>query len=869
MTVETPATADQQAPPRLARFLGPRYWLTWLFVGWLRVTAALPWQAAVTLHRWIGRAAWHVLPGRRGVVIRNLELCFPELDAGGRLALARRCFENVPVSVAEIAIAWFGRRLPPVRVEGRERLEAALAKGKGVILFSGHFTTLELTAKFVKPLTPTFAFMFRTRSNPLLDAIQARGRQGTAHLSFDNADSRAMLRALRHNAVVWYAPDQAYTNAGAELLPFFGEPAMTNTATTRLARMSGAVVLPFQFRRLDDGSGYLVSFEPPVADVPSDDATADTLRLTGILESFIRACPEQYLWTHRRFRGRGSSLPDVYSPRSESRIAQRSTWRDLLAAPLLIAAVSLFIVATDNDSFWQSAWRATHDDEHRVAILTTLFALVFFTLTTVLSFAFGTKLLRAASSLLLLVAASCGFFMTQYGVVIDQSMIRNAVETTVLEATPLLGPAYFWHVFLYGVLPAVVVLFAPLGRPHWRTGVGMRFGTAALGVALLATTIYGNYAAAAFFGRENDGLRLQMNPIYPLYAAATFGMSSDDEVLARREPLDVRPAAHAPAAGKPALVVVVMGETARADRFSFNGYERDTNRYTRPHDVINFPRVVACGTSTAESVPCIFSGLGLAQFSHRAAMARETIVGAMQRLGISTFWRDNSTGCKEVCAEQQFEQRANWSDAKLCDSTGCFDELLLTDFDTLLSDRSRDHLIVLHQRGSHGPAYNTDVPQWAKEYFPECDLPNLRNCDRAAINNSYDNTILYTDYFLSRVIDELDKRSGDFDVAMLYVSDHGESLGENGLYLHGFPYAMAPREQIEVPMLLWASPEFYAARAQADPQCLRRSAQHATSHDAIFHTLLPIFRLESPLYDEELDLLAPCRENRLSAVTTH
>jgi lipid A ethanolaminephosphotransferase len=247
-------------------------------------------------------------------------------------------------------------------------------------------------------------------------------------------------------------------------------------------------------------------------------------------------------------------------------------------------------------------------------------------------------------------------------------------------------------------------------------------------------------------------------------------------------------------------------------------------------------------------------------------MASESIVGAMQRLGISTYWRDNSTGCKSVCDEQHFEQRANWKHPALCDATGCFDELLLEDFDALLADRTRDHLIVLHQRGSHGPAYNTDAPQWAKEFFPECDLPNLRNCDRAAINNSYDNTILYTDYFVSRVIDELALRSAEFDTAVLYVSDHGESLGENGLYLHGFPYSMAPREQIAVPMLFWASPGFYSERAHVDPQCLRRSAENDTSHDAIFHTLLPIFGLESPLYDERLDLMAACRGHKVTAV---
>jgi lipid A ethanolaminephosphotransferase len=549
--------------------------------------------------------------------------------------------------------------------------------------------------------------------------------------------------------------------------------------------------------------------------------------------------------------------PSTHIERPLESTTTGSRLRDFLAAPLLISAVALFIAAADNDSLWHAAWRATQNDDHRLAILSTLFALVVVTLTTVLSFALGTKLLRFVAGLLLIVAASCGFFMAEYGVLIDQSMIRNAVETTALEATPLLSAAYFGHVVLYGVLPAIVVFAVPLARLRWRTELLVRLGTAALGVVLFVATLYINYGAVIFFGRENDGLRMQINPAYPLWAAASFELGSDEGPSKARTALDVRLAPTA--ARKPALVVVVMGETARADRFSLNGYERDTNRYTRERDVVNFPRVLSCGTSTAESLPCVFSGLGKAKFSHSVAMASESVVGAMQRLGIDTFWRDNSTGCKSVCDEQRFEQRANWTHPTLCDATGCFDELLLEDFDALIADRSRDHLVVLHQRGSHGPAYHTNVPQWAKEFFPECDLPNLRNCDRGAINNSYDNTILYTDYFLGRVIDKLAQLGGEYDTAMLYVSDHGESLGEDGLYLHGFPYAMAPREQIEVPMLFWASRGFYTERAKVDPQCLRRSAELETSHDAIFHTLLPMFGLESPLYDERLDLMAACR----------
>jgi lipid A ethanolaminephosphotransferase len=536
--------------------------------------------------------------------------------------------------------------------------------------------------------------------------------------------------------------------------------------------------------------------------------------------------------------------------------------RALLAGPTLVAAVALFIVAVDNDVFWRTAWRATADDAHRAAILCSLFAIAFFTLTTLLSLAVGRKPFKAVAAVLLFVAANCGYFMSQYGVIIDEAMIRNAVETTALESAPLLGSAYVWHIVLYALLPSVVVVVTPLPTLPPLNDAAARIATVLVGAAALIGILYANYGAMSYFAHQNRSLRLLINPAYPLYAAATFGMTAGR--APQRVPLDVRRSADAPR--KPAVVVLVMGETARADRFSLNGYRRDTNRYTREHGVVNFPRVRSCGTSTADSLPCLFSGLGRARFTHAAASRRETVFGALQRLGVATFWRDNSTGCKGVCDAQHFEERATWTHPSLCDGTGCFDEVLLEGFDELLADRSRDHFVVLHQRGSHGPAYHTDVPQWAKEFAPGCDLPNLRNCSPEAVDNSYDNTILYTDYFLSRVIDLLARHDSSFDVAMIYVSDHGESLGENGLYLHGFPYAMAPREQIEVPMMIWASPGFFDARARIDAACLRRSAERPATHDAIFHTLLPLFGVESPLYDPKLDLFAACREHGVTAL---
>jgi lipid A ethanolaminephosphotransferase len=577
----------------------------------------------------------------------------------------------------------------------------------------------------------------------------------------------------------------------------------------------------------------------------------------------MAAAPDQLI-RHTAAEG-GASTSEL--PALTKSVRTGSSRRGWLSAPLAILAVSLFIAVFDNESLWGAAARATTLDEHRAAILWCLFAIVFCTTAAALSLALGARLLKIAGAALLLIAAICGFFMSEYGVVVDESMVRNIAETAVREATPLLGAAFFWHVALFGVVPAAALAVVPLRTPSWPQALLSRLAVAAAASATLLGTLYVNYAAFSFFGHQHHELRLLMNPGYALYAATRFALGDERQPPVARKALDARLGARLFDSSKPVLVVLVMGETARADRFSLNGYARDTNRYTRPLGVVNFGDVTSCGTSTADSVPCVFSPLGRDSFTHAAAATRESLFGTLARLGVEAFWRDNSTGCKDVCDDAHFEELATRSDAEFCDASGCFDEILLKDFDALLADRSRDHFVVLHQRGSHGPAYHTDAPAWIKEFAPECDLPNLRNCSRDAINNAYDNTILYTDYFLSRVIALLEARSAAFDTAMLYVSDHGESLGENGLYLHGFPYALAPPEQTRVPMLFWASKEFYANRARAEPECLRQTARRSTTHDAVFHTLLPLFRVHSPAYDASLDVFAECRQAAGAKVT--
>jgi KDO2-lipid IV(A) lauroyltransferase len=298
----------------LAQFAAPRFWPMWLLVLGMRLSAALPLSWSLLVGRGIGRVLYRVARRQRRIAIRNLEICFPELSAAEVVAVARRHFESIGMWFAEASMAWFAssRRVEALfRIRGTEHLRAALAKGKGVILYTGHFTTLEICGRPFKNLVPHFACMFSHRGNPLLEAVQCRGREVIAHESIPSDNVRVMLRSLKNNAVVWYAPDQSYSYG--RLVPFFHELAMTNVATSRLARLSGATVVPFSYRRVPGKARYELEFQAPLDDFPTNDPLADTERLVKVLEDFIRAAPDQYQWIHKKFKGRPAELPDLYA----------------------------------------------------------------------------------------------------------------------------------------------------------------------------------------------------------------------------------------------------------------------------------------------------------------------------------------------------------------------------------------------------------------------------------------------------------------------------------------------------------------------------------------------------------------------------
>lgn len=283
--------------------LGPRQWPAWLGIGLAAALARLPWPLQRTLGRGLGWVLPVLVPERRRVAARNIALCFPESDERQRTALLRQSFGALGIGLFEFARAWWGGVAPMrngLRVEGLEHLEAARAGGRGVIVVSGHFTTLEIAARLMCDYAP-LAGMYRPHDQGAMEWAVKRGRLRYASAMFTREELRPALKHLKQGGLLWFAPDQDTRRGDSVFVPFFGRPAYSLTSTHQLARLSGAAVIAFSHVRRDDG-GYTLRLSPAFADFPTTDATADTARVMAAIEAMVREAPSQYLWIHRRFK---------------------------------------------------------------------------------------------------------------------------------------------------------------------------------------------------------------------------------------------------------------------------------------------------------------------------------------------------------------------------------------------------------------------------------------------------------------------------------------------------------------------------------------------------------------------------------------
>lgn len=475
---------------------------------------------------------------------------------------------------------------------------------------------------------------------------------------------------------------------------------------------------------------------------------------------------------------------------------------------------------------------------------------------------------------LLLASGALAYFIGSYGIVFDPTMVVNMVQTDARETRDLLSWRLLMSLLLLGALPVGWLLRRPAPPAQAfprRLGSNLAsFGLAIVAMVLLALSVFATLSSTM---RNYKTLRYMVTPLNAVYSVSAVAARSlsgpkgppvvigaDAHLLPRSE------------GAKPPLLLFVVGETARAMNFSLNGYERPTNPELSKLPVVSLRQVSSCGTATAASLPCMFAPQGRAGFD--ADKPQENLLDVLQRAGLAVLWLDNQSGCKGLCDRvpnsptSRLPQGAAALPASLChkDEVGeeeCFDEALLHELDKRIAALDPERLkrglvLVMHQMGSHGPAYFKRSPDELKPFQPECKRNLLQECERQEVINGYDNTLVTTDRLLARSIAWLQTQGERFDTGLLYVSDHGESLGENGLYLHGMPYAMAPKEQTQVPMVLWVSEAGGLARS-LKPGCLQGLRDKPASHDNLFHTVMGWVGARADVYKPEWDLLAGCR----------
>lgn len=527
------------------------------------------------------------------------------------------------------------------------------------------------------------------------------------------------------------------------------------------------------------------------------------------------------------------------------------------SGPSLLLAAYLLLVA--NVSFWKSLWRAIgvvsiSDLPLMFAVAAMLLAL-FWMLFGLLAWRHVAK---PAWITLIALAFTAAYFMDSYGLVVDRVAIQSVIETDPREASEWLSVRMLPYLAA-ALIPTLWLLRLRLRFRTWPRELVAKMLMVVVVIAVIGPGVLLNFQRLSSLARNNRQLQHLINPTTVLQS--TYGYARRLVAPRPAEVVAIHTDAHRGASwsvtARPRVLVLVIGESARASSFSLLGYERTTNPRLAAIDTFNFSNVHSCGTSTAVSLPCMFSDLGEEQYSDLKARGRESLLDVLGHAGLRSLWVDNNTGSKDVAARSGQVSVADAQDPDYCNAVGCFDDILVDRLRSLLDQPDTPTVIVLHQKGSHGPSYFERYPPEFRRFQPTCDSNELEDCTREQIVNTYDNTILYTDHNLAEIVAVL-REHEEIDSAMLYVSDHGESTGERGMYLHGAPSFIAPDEQTRVPMIVWLS-SGYASHHRIDHSCMQSQQTRSLSHDHLFHSVLGLMDVATQGYRSDRDLFATCR----------
>lgn len=544
--------------------------------------------------------------------------------------------------------------------------------------------------------------------------------------------------------------------------------------------------------------------------------------------------------------------------------SSRRTLRPQLSVEVCLLFVCIYFVAVCNTPFWNAVLAG----REAFAPSTALFAVSLFVALALLHFVvLGLFCNRWTAKPLLMVlvlaTAVAASFIQIYGVHIDGVVFQSILRTDFREAKEYVSRSLMIQVLIYSAAPLVFLAWVELRRPHFV----LRAALARIAAVVVALLI----AGAALFAISKDlvplmrtqrALRYLITPGNFLVAGAKAAVrDANPPSVSRRHAnaVDDHVSAKGKTHHKPVLFVLVVGETARGGNFALNGYPRPTNPRLSKLDIINFPEVSSCGTATEVSLPCLFSAVGRQRFSTDQVASNDGLLQVLTHARYQVYWLDNNSGCKGACdGDGIVVQQLPEESEEGCTNGGCLDSVLLDRLKTLSLNKGFNNFVVLHQLGGHGPAYYRRYPPTFAQFTPTCDTNDLRSCTQEQIVNTYDNVILYTDSVIADLIGWLRTQAADYETAMLYVGDHGESLGERGVYLHGLPYSIAPRDQTHVPMVLWMSDGF-RKDFNVDARCARERAQSPASHDNVFHSIAGLLSVRTPQYRSGLDVFASCR----------